>query len=85
MKYFIGKKFNGKKFIEKKNKLEEIMLDIGVKNDIDETETLISKIKKEICRNKINIEEVLKGFLQFNTIFLEDESKNKEDEKLRQS
>jgi len=76
MKYFIGKKFNGKKFIERKNNLEKIMLDIGVKNNIDKTETLISKIKEEICRNKINIKEVLKCFLQFNTIFLEDESKN---------
>jgi hypothetical protein len=76
MKYFIGKKFNNKNFIDKKNKLEEIMLEIGLEKEVDETEILISKIKEEICRNIISITEVLREFLKFNTIFLEDESQN---------
>jgi hypothetical protein len=76
MKYFIGKKFHNKNYIEKKNNLEEIMLEIGLEKAVDETEILISKIKEEICRNKISIKEVLKDFLKFNTIFLEDESQN---------
>lgn len=76
MKYFIGKKFNNKSFITKNNNLEKIMLEIGLEKEVDETEILISKIKEEICRNKIDIKEVLKNFLKFNTIFLEDEGQN---------
>lgn len=76
MKYFIGKKFNNKNFITKKNNLEEIMLAIGLEKEVGEPENLISKIKEEICRYRINIEKVLKAFLRFNTIFLQDESQN---------
>ena len=76
MKYFIGKKFNNESYIKKKNTLEEIMLKIGLEKEVDKTETLISKIKEEICRNRIDIKKVLKEFVKYNTIFLEDESQN---------
>ena len=54
MKYFIGKKLNNNNLTGKKNKLEEIMLEIGVEKEVNETE-ILSKIKEEICRNKISI------------------------------
>jgi GNAT superfamily N-acetyltransferase len=75
MKFFIGKKFNNKTFIGKKNKLEETMSAIGVKQEFNETE-ILSKIKEEICRNKISMKEVIKEMVKFNTLFLEDESQN---------
>ena len=75
MKYFIGTKWNTKKFITKKNELEEIMLEMGLEKAVDETE-IVSKINEEICRNKISIEKILKEFVKFNTLFLEDENQN---------
>jgi len=75
MKYFIGKKLNNNNLSGKKNKLEEIMLEIGVEKEVNGTE-ILSKIKEEICRNKISIKKVLKEVVKFNTLFLEDESQN---------
>lgn len=75
MKYFIGTKWNRKNFITQKNKLEEIMLEMGLEKAVDETE-IVSKINEEICRNKISIEKMVKELVKFNTLFLEDENQN---------
>jgi hypothetical protein len=50
---------------------------IGIEKEINQTEDEIkSKINEEICRNKIDIKEIIKKFVKYITIFLEDEMNN---------
>ena len=39
------------------------MLAIGLEKEVDEPELLISKIKEEICRYRIDLKKVFKAFL----------------------
>jgi hypothetical protein len=75
MKYFIGKQLNAKTFQNKKNNLEQIMLSLDIEKDDNQIE-IQSKINEDICRNLISVESIVKKFLKYNTIFLEDETQN---------
>jgi hypothetical protein len=75
MKYFIGKKFNTKTYQNKKDKLEQILLSMGIEKE--DNELLIqSKINEEICRNLISVKSIITKLSKYNTIFLEDELQN---------
>ena len=75
MKYFIGKKLHAKTSQNKKDNLEQIMLSLDIEKDDNQIE-IQSKINEGICRNLISIESIVKKFLKYNTIFLEDETQN---------
>ena len=65
MKYYIGNKFSKKPELE-----EETMALIGVeKEDKQNDNELKSKIKEEICRNKIDIKNVVTPFNISNADF----------------
>lgn len=73
MKYFIGSIWNGARFIDDKRRLEQIMAELGVEKDENETE-IASKITEEICRHKISVGRLLEKITKHNTLFLTDET-----------
>jgi hypothetical protein len=75
MKYFIGKKFNSKIFQNKKDKLEQVLLSMGIEKE--DNELLIqSKIHEDICRNLISVPSIITKLSKYNTLFLEDDTQN---------
>ena len=75
MKYFIGKKFNSKIFQNKKDKLEQILLSIGIEKEDNEL-VIQSKINEDICRNLISVPSIITKLSKYNTLFLEDDTQN---------
>jgi hypothetical protein len=76
MKYFVGKKFNTKNFIEKKRKLEEVLSKLGIEKATTNDSELQSKINGDICRNLISLSSIIPKFLKYITLFLEDNNQN---------